>query len=91
MIKPTWKDTTMWSQSDKDRSVPQEWTLNTGKLRIVVHHYMGCGDVWFLTCYDIGVERFDLQITDTHLAKAVAVKTVKAQLSSMSQSLANVK
>jgi len=68
-----WIDATTYAQGDKVRR-PSIWEAKTKNLRIAVHHYVGCGDEWFVTCHDLHVERRPLKSVDIEAAKAEAVR-----------------
>lgn len=82
-----WKDTSPWSQRDTDRSTPNEWTLKTGALSISIHHYIGAGKAWFVSCYDVGVEKYDLNTEDPEEAKKLALMKIRGRLKAMLTSL----
>ena len=69
-----WKDTSSWSRGDSQekRVTPKEWTLQIAGLRIVLHHYIGCGDAWFVSCADLRIERRKLAALDGDEAKREA-------------------
>lgn len=68
-----WKDATIYTQDDKVRK-PSIWEASTKNLRITVHHYIGCDDEWFVTCYGLHVQRHPLKSVDIEAAKAEAVR-----------------
>lgn len=68
-----WIDATTYAQGDKVRK-PSIWETSTKNLRVSVHHYIGCGDEWFLTCHDLHVQRLSLKSADIEAAKAEAIR-----------------
>ena len=77
MNKPKWEDTSAWSRSDKDRSVAKEWTIKSGDLVITIHHYIGCGQAWYVSCHALKISRNDLSTNDAEMAKSRALNLVK--------------
>lgn len=41
-------------------------------LRYSIHHYFGCGDTLFLSCYDLRIEQYQLKSTTIPEAKVEA-------------------
>jgi hypothetical protein len=75
-----WKNTTNYSQTERDRT-PREWTIEPAKgLRIIIHHYLGCGDAWFVSCHGINLSQRQLQNIDVEDAKSEALSVVYSRL-----------
>lgn len=82
----TWKDTSSWSRTCTDRTVPKEWTLQTDAgLRICVHHHIAYRpDVWLVSAYLDGgeiISRHELASFDATEAKRLALSVVAHKLS----------
>ena len=76
------KDTSSYAQGDVKR-VPHEFVLGLGRLHqdaITVHHYMGSGDAWFVTCRGVNIERQKLVAIGIEDAKAEAITVVQARV-----------
>lgn len=44
---------------------------------VKLHHYVGCGNVWFVSCHQLGIERREIGDVDTNEAKKIAYDIVK--------------
>ena len=81
-----WVDTSSWGRSDVERSVPKEWTLGTGKARLVIHHFAGYSpEIWFATVRVCGAEivnRRELSGRDPEEAKKEALVLARSVLTS---------
>lgn len=77
-----WKDTSSWSQSDKDRSTPTAWTWEGKTFDVVVHHLYGCGDGWYVSCCRgaLDISRRPLSSSNAEDAKAEALSLVQGIL-----------
>jgi hypothetical protein len=72
-----WKDTSSFSQNDKDRT-PREWTAKVGLFRVTVHHHMHYEpDAWLLSTVPDLFERQELGSTEIEKAKAQALALVR--------------
>jgi hypothetical protein len=40
---------------------PDSYEFQGKKLKASIHHYFGCGDTWFLSCYTLGISASDLK------------------------------
>ncbi len=76
-----WKDTSARRQgaTAEEQGIAKEWTVEVGDLRLCIHHYIGMGDVWFLSCHQIYRHRMDLMTEDVDQAKKKAVSMVLGQ------------
>jgi hypothetical protein len=64
------------------------WEYRTPNLRIMVHGYIGMPDnAWFLTCYDLRIERMPLAATDAETAKAEGLASVMGWVRKLSAEL----
>ena len=82
-----WKDTSSWRQSTtaEQRKTPEEWTLCAGNIRIMIHHYIGCGSTWFVTCHILGLSKMELVNTDPDKAKSEAIGVVIKYITKLSK------
>ena len=48
-------------------------------LRVTVHHYVGCGKAFFVTCYELRIERHQLKATEIEDAKVEAITFCRRQ------------
>lgn len=65
-----WKDKSSYSRGERAATVPSIWELDLDGLRVSVHRLHGCGDdLWFGSCYTMGVERKQLDAADIDLAQ----------------------
>lgn len=75
---PVWKDASSWSRSDDEetRKTPTSWEVEFCSILIRVHHYVSCGDTWFVTCYQLDIVKAGLDTEDAETAKLEAVNMV---------------
>ena len=67
------------------------WEYNTPHLRIVVHNHRDAPTtMWFLTCYDLRIERMPLRSNLQDAAKKEAIQAVRAHVKKLSDELAKV-
>jgi len=80
---PTWHDTTSYSQGEVCGEVePRTWTLTVAPdLTIKVHHYIGCGGQWFVSCHAVNISQCPLVNILIEDAKSEAVSIIFARLS----------
>ena len=65
------------------------WEYNTPTLRVIVHHYHGMPpETWFLTCYDLRIERKKLKATEDTLAKVEALAMMREHVRNLAAELA---
>ena len=79
-MKKKWRDTSSYSRGAAVRA-PNEFTLDLGNGdRLVVHHYVGCGDDWFCSMHRLGLERVRLSAVsaDEAMDAALAVARTRA-------------
>ena len=69
-----WKDVTKFGSG-----IPVV-QLETRSLRIIVHKYLGAGDIWFLTCYELNFDGFTLLSKNPEDAKKEAFTLIKKRL-----------
>jgi hypothetical protein len=76
----TWKDTTSFSQGEKDRT-PRCWTAKAGRVQIVVHRHIHFPpDAWLLSCAALRIDNRQLKSKDVDEAKQEAVRIVRELL-----------
>jgi hypothetical protein len=81
-----WKDTTSFSQREKDRA-PRTWQRWDGLLRMTVHRHIHYPpDRWLLSC-DPWFDKRELSSVDATKAKAEAVELVMQVLEGALNSL----
>ena len=82
-----WQDTSSYSRSDTDRR-QREATLDTGPLRIVVHHHRDFEpDDWLVSARPGLLERHLVGKGTIEEAEAAAIRIVRAKLASLSKAL----
>jgi hypothetical protein len=59
-----------WISLNRDDST---WEARVHVIRLTVHKYAGCGDLWFMTCHKFGVDIKDLKTDDLEMAKSTAL------------------
>ena len=81
-LQVVWKDTTSWSRNatEEERKNPTTWELTSGELRILVHHWIGCGDMCFLSCPLLGIDKFELKTEDPSVAKKSAIRVTNNKI-----------
>ena len=75
-----WKDVSSYSRDQTER-IPHAWEARIDDMRITVHHYAGAGDTWFVTCYELRMERVALTAIAAEAARDEAFRHVRATLS----------
>lgn len=76
MKKPQWVDTSSRSRGQVDRT-PTSWELGVGHLSAIrVHRHVSQPLSWFVTCYALRLEQFELKSTDVEEAKKEALLKV---------------
>lgn len=77
-----WEDVSSYSQGEARGTEPKsvQARLCPG-LRLDVHHYLHCGDAWFVSCGRL-LEAHQLKATTLDAAKSEAVGLVRALLTS---------
>jgi len=82
MSKPKWKDTTSYRQGERASTAkPRSWEMITmSNLRVIVHRHIDDPYSWFLSCYDLRIEKLQLNSEDIEEAKEEAIQIVRARL-----------
>ena len=82
-----WKDTTSYSQSDKER-IPRSWTIKSVELSITVHRHRDYDkDVWLLSCVNLHIDCKQLGNKDIELAKNEALNYVASYINILSSEI----
>ena len=74
-----WKDSTSYSQSEKERT-PRTWKAEIKGYEVIVTRIVHCPDSWFLRCRDFGIDSRELRSKDAVYAKHEAVLIFKMKL-----------
>lgn len=90
-------------ETDKDGSIRSaEIKLEAGEFgkpggfgktrgfRISIHHYVRCGDAWFVTAHDIGVKANELKATGVEEAKREGLLKIYERISELVESLTGI-
>jgi hypothetical protein len=85
-----WQDATSYSSSDTAR-IPGVFELRSENFCIKIHKINGCGDVWHVTCLEIGVHRRKLDTTDPEQAKMKALDVVFTKINVFMKEINNLK
>ena len=68
----TWIDTTSYPRGTQGQRPPTEWTLKAGNILVCVHRYLDLPG-WFLSCFQLNLDRKKLQAEDLKLAQVEAL------------------
>lgn len=68
-----WKSNASYKQDVKEGSI---FTLKDNKLGISIHHFVGCGNNWYLSCQALGISQYDLNTEDFEVAVELSKKIV---------------
>jgi hypothetical protein len=93
MTKPSWKNTSSFSQNEKDRT-PNEWTLKipAAGLSICVHRHIHYPpDQWMFSCNRLDISCKLLASKSIDDAKAEAVEIVEETLRIMHEAVLRLK
>lgn len=72
----------MKPESEADVFVLRDGTGST-EVVIKLHHYVGCGDAWFVSCHQLGIDRFELGNIPVEQAKDKAYAVVFNKIQKM--------
>jgi hypothetical protein len=70
-----WKDRKTRLSDDK----PSSSEIKLGSFRLSIHHYVGCGETWFTSCYGV-FDKSQLRAVSMDDAKSEALSYFKAEL-----------
>ena len=85
MKKPKWKDTSSFSQSDKER-IPNAFEVEGISFRLIVHRLIYC-EGWSMSCYNMKIEGKPLKAKEVSVAQEEAVLVVHQRLRQMLKEL----
>jgi len=54
-------------------------TVKVGQFKLSVHHYIGCGDIWFMSCYGL-FDKAELGVMPLNNAQAMAMTKLQIVL-----------
>jgi hypothetical protein len=74
----SWKDTTSYSQNEKERT-PRTWRAEVGRFEVIVTRVIHFDDIWFLRIRSLGIEQ-QLNSKDISYAKREAELILKMGL-----------
>ncbi len=77
MNAPAWRDDTSYSRSEPKPRTPRVWLLNLGIVKVNVHRLYGC-EGWYLSCYELGMDKRWLRAEDAEGARREALDVVLA-------------
>lgn len=81
-----WKDVT----TERGKS-GQAWRFKIGDLTISLHHHIHYPpQMWFVSCYALGIEKKEVGEIDVEEAKDKAVRIVAARLKKLSDDIAKI-
>lgn len=86
---PEWVDTTSYSRNERENAPPRAWTLQLPNIKILVHKFMGSGDEWFYSCYDLNVEKISLGTKEPKIAQKLALQLAQHHVAKMLDELTN--
>lgn len=72
-----------WVTNDHGRSYELCSSEDRRGIRISLHHYVGCGDIWFVSCHDFRIDRVELGEMPVEKAKRLAYNLVKTKAKHM--------
>lgn len=72
-----------WTTNDGGKSYELRSSDNRKGICISLHHYVGCGDVWFVSCHDFRIEQVELGEMPVEKAKRLAYNIVKTKAKHM--------
>lgn len=74
----------VWEPEGKAGEAPRSWTLRlAGGERIVVHRYILVPGAWFLSVYQVGIDRRMLKATTERAAKVEALAVLSARFATL--------
>ena len=78
-----WTDSSSYSRGERGNTLPSSWDLAACPFRVTVHrlHYMP--NVWFLTVFDLKLEKLQLRSFDVADAQLEAVEAVRSRLTGL--------
>lgn len=83
-----WKDTTSYSQSNKQR-IPSVLEFKIDNVDIIVHRYVGCSG-WFLSSHNLRIDKKSLIGEDVEACKIQAIGFVREYIKDSIEKLQSV-
>lgn len=80
IIKRGWESNARSNMTFRDGTV---YKYQKGKILAEVHHYMGCGDTWFLSCSALGINCMQLEEIDILDAIDKASEIIRIELTQL--------
>lgn len=71
------KSNARYKEKLKDGSI---FELKDNSLKLSIHKYMGCGDNLYLSCYELGISRKDLETEDFNEAVSKSKEIVAEKM-----------
>jgi hypothetical protein len=84
-----WKDTTSYSQSDRER-IPRVLTCKIGKYDIILHRIHGIPGTWYLSSRYLHIKEIDLSDDDINSCKIKAIEFIKYHIKDSIESMQHV-
>lgn len=78
-MKMEWISNAKFSQKVEDGDIFR-LRINEEDIGVEIHHYAGCGNLWFLTCKIIGCDAMSLGVEDFDEAVTKAQKIIDKKL-----------
>jgi hypothetical protein len=72
-----WKDATSYSRGDRGKVEPSVWEVESDGLRVALHRWVAVADKWFVTCYDLKIDKQPLSSKHMKVAAKEALSLVK--------------
>lgn len=85
-MENVWKSNARYNQNPEEGNI---FELKNNKLRISIHHYVGCGDAWFLTSPDLCISCYNLETTNFEEAVEFSKKIVKHKVNNLVEQMMN--
>lgn len=77
-----------YNKDPKDGTI---FRLENSDLGISIHHYVGCGNSWFLSCSALQMSGWNLNTTDFNEAVEKAKEQIATELQKLNESFSAVK
>lgn len=65
--------------------------LKNNNLKMQIHHYIGCGDAWFLSCASLSISQRDLHTEDFTEAVVKSKEILWEEISSLLEEFNKIK
>lgn len=67
-----WEDESSYSRGERGKIPPTILTTTIEEVKIIIHRHICHPGTWFLTCYDMNIEKQDLHTDDFNTAVSTA-------------------